>query len=95
MGKAYATAMGSRAKASAQGSTAIGAGSVAEVESGVALGSSSVANTAAGVVGYIPTGANQAQLSAINATQSTLGAVSVGSAGNTRQITNVAAGTVD
>ncbi|MBO3653524.1 YadA-like family protein [Acinetobacter bereziniae] len=95
IGKAYATAMGSRAKASAQGSTAIGAGSVAEVESGVALGSSSVANTAAGVAGYIPTGANQAQLSAINATQSTLGAVSVGSAGNTRQITNVAAGTVD
>ncbi|TNL53644.1 YadA-like family protein [Acinetobacter bereziniae] len=95
IGKAYATAMGSRAKASVQGSTAIGAGSVAEVESGVALGSSSVANTAAGVVGYIPTGANQAQLSAINATQSTLGAVSVGSAGNTRQITNVAAGTVD
>ncbi|MDQ9817890.1 YadA-like family protein [Acinetobacter bereziniae] len=95
IGKAYATAMGSRAKASAQGSTAIGAGSVAEVESGVALGSSSVANTAAGVAGYIPTTANQAQLSAINATQSTLGAVSVGSAGNTRQITNVAAGTVD
>ncbi len=95
IGKAYATAMGSRAKASAQGSTAIGAGSVAEVESGVALGSSSVANTAAGVAGYIPTTANQAQLSAINATQSTLGAVSVGSAGNTRQITNVAAGTLD
>ncbi|MCU4313555.1 YadA-like family protein [Acinetobacter bereziniae] len=95
IGKAYATAMGSRAKASAQGSTALGASSVAEVESGVALGSSSVANTAAGVAGYIPTGANQAQSSAINATQSTLGAVSIGSTGNTRQITNVAAGTVD
>ncbi|MFW1815946.1 YadA-like family protein [Acinetobacter guillouiae] len=95
IGKAYATAMGSRAKASAQGSTAVGAGSVAEVDNGLALGANSVANTGAGVAGYVPTSANQSQKDAINATQSTLGAVSVGSVGNTRQITNVAAGTTD
>ena len=95
IGKAYATAMGSRAKASAQGSTAVGAGSVAEVDNGIALGANSVANTGAGVAGYVPTSANQSQKDAINATQSTLGAVSVGSVGNTRQITNVAAGTTD
>jgi len=95
IGKAYATAMGSRAKASAQGSTAVGAGSVAEVDNGIALGANSVANTGAGVAGYVPISANQPQKDAINATQSTLGAVSVGSVGNTRQITNVAAGTID
>lgn len=95
IGKAYATAMGSRAKASAQGSTAVGAGSVAEVDNGIALGANSVANTGAGVAGYVSTSANQSQKDAINATQSTLGAVSVGSVGNTRQITNVAAGTTD
>jgi trimeric autotransporter adhesin len=95
IGKAYATAMGSRAKASAQGSTALGASSLTEVENGVALGANSVANTVAGIAGYVPTSADQSQINAINATQSTLGAVSVGSTGNTRQITNVAAGTVD
>ena len=95
IGKAYATAMGSRAKASAQGSTAVGAGSVAEVDNGIALGANSVANTGAGVAGYVPISANQPQKDAINATQSTLGAVSVGSVGNTRQITNAAAGTID
>ncbi|WP_262780572.1 YadA-like family protein [Acinetobacter guillouiae] len=95
IGKAYATAMGSRAKASAQGSTAVGAGSVAEVDNGIALGANSVANTGAGAAGYVPISANRPQKDAINATQSTLGAVSVGSVGNTRQITNVAAGTID
>ena len=75
---------------------AIGAGSYASASSGVALGASSVANTAAGAAGYNPTTATAADKLAIQATNSTaLGAISVGAAGNTRQITNVAAGTVD
>lgn len=79
---------------------AIGNGASATQTNGVALGSGSVANTQsftddATRTGYVPTGANTAQTTAINATNSSLGAVSVGSAGKTRQITNVAAGTVD
>ena len=56
-----------------------------------------VANIASGIAGYIPTGASQAQINAINNTKSTSGAVSVGDVQNNvlRQITGVAAGTAD
>ena len=76
---------------------AIGTGSYASASSGVALGASSVANTAAGgAPGYNPTTASAADKLVIQGTNSTaLGAISVGAAGNTRQITNVAAGSVD
>ncbi|WP_338445558.1 YadA-like family protein [Pelagerythrobacter marensis] len=76
--------------------TALGSSSSVTTAYGVALGSGSVASTAAGETGYVPTGALAGDAAAIAATDSTtLGAVSVGSAGNTRQITNVAAGTQD
>lgn len=97
------TAVGTGTVASALNSVALGGGSgagqgaKASVKDSVSLGSFSVANTAAGVAGYMPVGANAAQLAAISATTSTLGAVSVGdvSTGKFRQINGLAAGTVD
>lgn len=90
-------ATGAGSSAIADYSIAQGYRAYADVEGGVALGSNSVASTAAGVAGYAPTGASTTQLAAIAATQSTLGAFSVGDAGNGqfRQITGVAAGTED
>ncbi|MGE9943917.1 S-layer homology domain-containing protein [Phascolarctobacterium succinatutens] len=58
-------------------------------EGGVALGAGSVADRAAGALGYGADGKTDATW------QATKGAVSVGSARETRQITNVAAGTQD
>ncbi|WMY73538.1 YadA-like family protein [Buttiauxella selenatireducens] len=83
-------ATGSKALAAGISASATGADSVA-------LGSYSVANTAEGIAGYMPVGTSAAQLAAISATTSTLGAVSVGDAasGKFRQINGVAAGTVD
>ena len=75
---------------------ALGASSYVKANRGVALGALSVADTEAGKAGYDPsTGA--ASTDASFAWRSTLGAVSVGSAGDslTRQITGVAAGTED
>ncbi|WP_239501054.1 YadA-like family protein [Achromobacter insolitus] len=91
---ADAVALGTKANAAAEQSVALGAGSSATAAGGVALGAGSVAATLAGVAGYIPATQGAA---AVNATQSTLAAVSVGDAttGNFRQITGVAAGTVD
>ena len=87
-------ALGQNAIADVSGATALGTNSSVTAINGVALGSGSVANTAAGAAGYDPlTGAPSTDTSATWV--STLGAVSVGSAGNTRQITNVAAGTED
>ncbi|WP_457812271.1 YadA-like family protein [Sinorhizobium meliloti] len=66
---------------------------------GVALGSGSVSDTGADVAGYVPGGASTADQNAIEATQSTRGAVAVGNpdaeTGVYRQITGVAAGTAD
>ena len=78
-------------------SLAAGVGAQATVAGGVALGSGSVANTAGGVAGWTPANASTASGTAIAATTSTLGAVSVGDAtnGQFRQITGVAAGTKD
>lgn len=74
---------------------ALGTGATVGAAGGVALGQSSVAITAAGIEGYIPAGTSST--SAIEATKSTLAAVSVGDAasGQFRQITGVAAGTAD
>uniref|UniRef100_UPI0033653B9F YadA family autotransporter adhesin n=1 Tax=Variovorax fucosicus TaxID=3053517 RepID=UPI0033653B9F len=63
--------------------TAIGYGAIVQQTGGVALGTGSVANRAAGTVTEAYTGVS------VNAQA----AVSVGSAGNERQITNVAGGT--
>ncbi|MDY4265142.1 ESPR-type extended signal peptide-containing protein, partial [Megasphaera elsdenii] len=85
---------------SADNAVAIGNGADVSVEGGVALGVGSVADRAAGkVVGYDPaTGAEYVipeDDAASYVWKATKGAVSVGSARETRQITNVAAGTED
>ncbi|WP_422089136.1 YadA family autotransporter adhesin [Variovorax sp.] len=77
--------------------TAIGFGAVVQQSGGVALGASSVASTAAGVAGYVPGNAPAQHQAAVKATTGTQAAVSVGDAANRqyRQITGVAAGSVD
>nr|WP_199043664.1 ESPR-type extended signal peptide-containing protein [Dyella sp. ASV24] len=88
-------ALGSGTVASTTNATALGNGATTSVADGVALGSTSVASTAAGVQGFDPR-TNAASSSTSATWKSTLGAVSVGSSacGGTRQITNVAAGTL-
>ena len=90
-------AIGTQSSAAAVQGVAIGAGTSVTQAGGVALGAGSVASTASGVAGYIPPTATAEQRSAVGATTSTLAAVSVGNAaaGQYRQITGVAAGTVD
>ena len=86
----YTNAMGLYSAASADYANAIGSYAKANVEYSVALGSASVADREAGVVGaFAPEGADSLTWRANG------GAVSVGSATITRQITNVAAGTAD
>jgi autotransporter adhesin len=96
-GAADAVALGTQASANVVQGVAIGAASSVTQVGGVALGAGSVASTASGVAGYIPPSATPAQRTAIGATTGTLAAVSVGDAasGQYRQITGVAAGTVD
>ena len=83
------------ANANVQQGTAIGYGALVQASGGVALGAGSVASRGAGVAGYVPVGASVSQQQAVLATKSTDAAVSVGSDGKTRQITNVAAGSED
>ena len=99
----FGTALGADATATSEKGTALGYKAKVTEDDGVALGSNSVANTAAGVAGYDVSAADNranryTDLTGSVAT-STLGAVSVGqhtSVGNeTRQITNLAAGTKD
>ena len=87
-------AMGTQALADAVQGVALGAGSKVIAGGGIALGAGSIAKVAGGAAGYVPQGADGA---AVNATRSKLAALSVGDvdAGNFRQITGVAAGTVD
>ena len=73
----------------ANNAVAIGNGAGVSEDGGVALGVGSVASTAAGVLGFGADGQEDATWKA------TKGAVSVGGNGETRQITNVAAGTAD
>ena len=87
-----AVAMGNNSYAQAASSTAIGDGAISRLKDSVALGSGSVANTAAGQVGYLAGSQTDATW------KGTLAAVSVGGVdgagkAQTRQITNVAAGT--
>ncbi|MBH0006093.1 ESPR-type extended signal peptide-containing protein [Psychrobacter sp. SWN149] len=93
------TAVGVRSSSAGDASSAFGMGSSANAKGSVALGAGSAANVAGGEVGYIPTGANTAAITAIKNTQSGVdfGAVSVGTGedGGNRQIVNVAAGSQD
>ena len=99
----FGTALGADATATSDKSTALGYKAKVTEDDGVALGSYSVANTAAGVAGYDVSAADNranryTDLTGSVAT-STLGAVSVGQSTSvgteTRQITNLAAGTKD
>ena len=92
-----AIAMGRNSQATANYALALGAEANASQASGVALGYSSTANTASGVDGYNPNTGHSDTYTALSGKTltSTLGAVSVGNATNTRQITGVAAGKAD
>lgn len=93
-----AIAIGANASASGSAAAALGYGAQATVAGGVALGRNSVADRPAilPAAAYVPTGATAGQTTAIqNTVVGSLGAVSVGSAAGTRQITNVAAGSAD
>ena len=99
----FGTALGADATATSDKGTALGYTAKVTKDDGVALGSNSVANTEAGVAGYDVSAAdnraNKYTALTGSVATSTLGAVSVGqstSVGNeTRQITNLAAGTKD
>ncbi|MDP9909520.1 autotransporter adhesin [Variovorax boronicumulans] len=84
--------LGNNVNVNVANATALGDSTGVTVADGVALGSKSVASTDKGVAGFDPaTGLASTDTSAT--WKSTLGAVSVGGNGQTRQITNVAAGT--
>ena len=95
-----AVALGTGAKGKAEGVVALGAGSVADREARAAgATTSSTATVATGDV-YANANASNDAKKAVSATVkqvagAPLGAVSVGNADNTRQITHVAAGTED
>ena len=74
--------------------TALGAGAQAKANAGVALGEGTVADTAAEVAGYDPL-TGEASTETTSTWKSVKGAVSVGTADKTRQITNLAAGLAD
>ena len=74
--------------------TALGAGAQAKANAGVALGEGAVADTAAEVAGYDPK-TGKASTETTSTWKSVKGAVSVGNADATRQITNLAAGLAD
>ena len=74
--------------------TALGAGAQAKANAGVALGEGAVADTAAEVAGYDPK-TGKASTETTPTWKSVKGAVSVGNADATRQITNLAAGLAD
>ena len=74
----------------ANGAVVLGHNAIASKEGGVALGEGSAASVDKGVVGYLG-----AEGTADSTWKSTAAAVSVGGNGVTRQITNVAAGSVD
>ena len=77
--------------------TALGTGATVTVANGVAVGSQSKASTASGVAGYNVNDSRTDKYGSLSgkALTSTLGAFAVGNETNTRQITGVAAGTVD
>ena len=98
-GAASGVAVGEGAKvvAAATNGVAIGKGASTTAVGGVAVGAGSVSSVVSGVAGYLPPPATGAQAAAIAATTSTTGSFAVGDAtsGVFRQISGVAAGTVD
>ncbi|MDO5680836.1 MAG: YadA-like family protein [Pelistega sp.] len=94
-------AVGKDSEAELANSIALGQSAKVTAVGGIALGQGSLAAIAGNVAGFEPNYADAADKAAISATKSTSGALSVGSVavGNTpairRQISNVAAGTLD
>lgn len=88
----HAVILGDETGATANQVVVLGNNAKASVENGVALGSESVADTDFGVAGYDPA-EGKASTNTDKTWKSTLGSVSVGNETNTRQITNLAAGT--
>ena len=90
------TALGARSNASSASGTALGHYANTTVDNGVALGSKSQASREAGVQGYVPEGTELTDEQKNSSTwKSTMAEASVGSEGNTRQVTHVAAGSED
>ncbi len=93
-----AMALGASSNATMKNAIALGYQASSTVEGGIALGANSKADVAKGVVGFDPDNWNGTVSFDPKSSvwKSTLGAISVGSrTGETRQITNVAAGTED
>ncbi|MGF6772798.1 autotransporter adhesin [Paraburkholderia sp. GAS199] len=86
-----ATALGGGATASGASSTAIGAGAVATSERSVALGTSSTTSANLKADAYLLNSPNGSMI----AGTSPVGEVSIGSLGQERRLTNVAAGSAD
>lgn len=89
-GGANATAVGTGAKASAEGSTALGEGAMASTPNSVALGAGAITAAAVGVTSAMVGGVTYGGFAGSTPT----GVVSVGAAGQERQISRVAAGQV-
>lgn len=83
-----ATALGAYSNAMGINSVAIGYGATAETDNSVAMGAKSSTTADLTTLAVVPTGAGATAVAATAAT----GEVSVGSAGNERRVTNVAAG---
>ena len=92
--KAFSTAIGNNSSASAAGGLALGDGAVSTVSQGVALGSRSADAANVNSNGFIIASgpSSPVSLAYANAANTVAGAVSVGSAGNYRQVQNVADG---
>ena len=89
-------AVGLRSNSGGTNSVAVGRNTNASAKDGVALGSYSSATRESGNQGYVPEGVTLSDKEKNSATwKATRGEVSVGSDGNTRQITHVAAGSED
>ena len=91
----HATAVGVESQAQYKGATAIGTFAKAIKEGSIALGYNSYADREAGVQGYDPLTGKESTSTSSLAWKSGKGALSIGSAGGTRQIINVAAGSAD
>ena len=95
VGAANALALGNKTQVSGMNGVAIGTAANVSSDDGVAIGSNSATTAAAGVAGYDPAGGVHDTTS--STWNSTRGSVAIGnaSAGVTRQITGLAAGTQD
>ena len=90
----HSTAVGAQSQAKYTGATAIGTFAKATQEGSIALGYNSHADRGAGIKGYDPLTGKESTLTSL-AWKSGKGALSIGNAGGTRQIINVAAGSQD